>query len=109
MCVPCLRGRFVLFRKAVIGLLIASCSLGSFPAGVGACQAAQARDKIEAALAGYSLAQADMTMRMERANTEVEAGAEVVAGANAWTPSPLVSDIEGGGGGIPRLYRMSLQ
>lgn len=98
-----------MFRKAVIGLLIASCSLGSFPAGVGACQAAQARDKIEAALAGYSLAQADMTMRMERANTEVEAGAEVVAGANAWTPSPLVSDIEGGGGGIPRLHRMSLQ
>ena len=60
-----------------------------------------ARDKIEAALAGYSLAQADMTMRMERANTEVEAGAEVVAGANAWTPSPLVSDIGGWGGVFP--------
>lgn len=98
-----------MFRKAVIGLLIASCSLGSFPAGVGAYQAAQACDKIEAALAGYSLAQADMKTRMERANTDVEASAEVVAGADAWTPSPLVSDLERGGGGIPRLYRMSLQ
>lgn len=98
MCTPCLRGRFVLFRKAVIGLLIASCSLGSFPAGVGAYQAAQACDKIEAALAGYSLAQADMKTRMERANTEVEASAEVVAGADAWTPSPLASDLERGGG-----------
>lgn len=87
-----------MFRKAVIGLLIASCSLGSFPAGVGAYQAAQACDKIEAALAGYSLAQADMKTRMERANTEVEASAEVVAGADAWTPSPLASDLERGGG-----------
>lgn len=109
MCTPCLRGRFVLFRKAVIGLLIASCSLGSFPAGVGAYQAARACDKIEAALAGYSLAQADMKARMERANTEVEASAEVVAGADAWTPSPLASDLGREGGGIPRLYRMSLQ
>ena len=82
MCTPCLRGRFVLFRKAVIGLLIASCSLGSFPAGVGAYQAARACDKIEAALAGYSLAQADM---------------KVVAGADAWTPSPLASDLGRGG------------
>ena len=98
MCTPCLRGRFVLFRKAVIGLLIASCSLGSFPAGVGAYQAARACDKIEAALAGYSLAQADMKARMERANTEVEASAEVVAGADAWTPSPLASDLGRGGG-----------
>ena len=99
MCTPCLRGRFVLFRKAVIGLLIASCSLGSFPAGVGAYQAARACDKIEAALAGYSLAQADMKARMERANTEVEASAEVVAGAMHGRRHPSLRIWGVGGGG----------
>lgn len=67
-------GRFDLFRNIVIGLLIASCSLGSFPAGVGAYQVAQTRDNITTALAGYARAQSDMAARMERSNAEINDG-----------------------------------
>lgn len=67
-------GRFVLFRNIIVGLLIASCSLGSFPAGVGAYQAAGMRDNIPTALAGYARAQSDMAARMERSNAEINDG-----------------------------------
>lgn len=67
-------GRFVLFRNIIVGLLIASCSLGSFPAGVGAYQAAGMRDNITTALAGYARAQSDMAARMERGNAEISDG-----------------------------------
>lgn len=67
-------GRFVLFRNIIVGLLIASCSLGSFPAGVGAYQAAGMRDNITTALAGYARAQSDMAARMERSNAEINDG-----------------------------------
>lgn len=63
-----------MFRNIVIGLLIASCSLGSFPAGVGAYQVAQTRDNITTALAGYARAQSDMAARMERSNAEISDG-----------------------------------
>lgn len=63
-----------MFRNIVIGLLIASCSLGSFPAGVGAYQVAQTRDNITTALAGYARAQSDMAARMERSNAEINDG-----------------------------------
>lgn len=63
-----------MFRNIVIGLLIASCSLGSFPAGVGAYQVTQTRDNITTALAGYARAQSDMAARMERSNAEINDG-----------------------------------
>ena len=63
-----------MFRNIVIGLLIASCSLGSFPAGVGAYQVAQTRDNITTALAGYARAQSDMAARMELSNAEMSDG-----------------------------------
>ena len=67
-----------MFRNIVIGLLIASCSLGSFPAGVGAYQVAQTRDNITTALAGYARAQSDMAARMERSNAEINDGGGVL-------------------------------
>lgn len=86
-----------MFRKVIIGLLIASCSLGSFPAGVGAYQTAQMREKITSALAGQALAQADMAAMLEQANTPLDAA----AGTYATAPS-LASEFENGGG-IPKL------
>ena len=82
-----------MFRKVIIGLLIASCSLGSFPAGVGAYQIAQMREKITSALAGQALAQADMAAMLEQANTPLDAA----AGTYATAPS-LASEFENGGG-----------
>lgn len=86
-----------MFRKVVVGLLIASCSLGSFPAGVGAYQTARMREQLASALAGQALAQADMAAMLEQANTPLDAN----AGRCASTPS-LSSNVENGGG-IPNL------
>lgn len=85
-----------MFRKVIIGLLIASCSLGSFPAGVGAYQTAQMREKITSALAGQELAQADMAAMLERVNTPLDAATGTYANA----PS-LASEFENGGGVSP--------
>lgn len=86
-----------MFRKVVVGLLIASCSLGSFPAGIGAYQTARMREQFASTLAGQALAQADMTAMLEQANTPLDAN----AGTYASTPS-LRSDVENGGG-YPQL------
>ena len=85
-----------MFRKVVVGLLIASCSLGSFPAGIGAYQTARMREQLASTLAGQALAQADMTAMLEQANTPLDAD----AGTYASTPS-LRSDVENGGGVSP--------
>lgn len=81
-----------MFRKVVVGLLIASCSLGSFPAGVGAYQTTRMREQLASALAGQALAQEDMAAMLEQANTPLDAN----AGRCASTPS-LSSNVENGG------------
>lgn len=85
-----------MFRKVVVGLLVASCSLGSFPAGVGAYQAAQMRERLISAWAGHALAQADMVAMLEQANAPLDAN----AGTYVSGPS-LGSEFENGGGVSP--------
>lgn len=57
-----------MFRNVLIGILVASFTLGSFPAGVGAYQLSQLRQDLASALSGAALAQADMDAELQRMN-----------------------------------------
>ena len=91
-------GRY-LFRNVLIGILVASFTLGSFPAGVGAYQLSQLRQDLASALSGAALAQADMDAELQRMN---ESRASKTSSTESDVPMPLSAEFEIGGG-IPSL------
>lgn len=87
-------GRY-LFRSVLIGILVASFTLGSFPAGVGAYQLSQLRQDLASALSGAALAQADMDAELQRMNDTMASNA---SSAEPAVPMPLSTEFETGGG-----------
>lgn len=87
-------GRY-LFRSVLIGILVASFTLGSFPAGVGAYQLSQLRQDLASALSGAALAQADMDAELQRMN---DAMASKASSTESDVPMPLSAEFETGGG-----------
>lgn len=87
-------GRY-LFRSVLIGILVASFTLGSFPAGVGAYQLSQLRQDLVSALSGAALAQADMDAELQRMNDTMASNA---SSAEPAVPMPLNAEFETGGG-----------
>lgn len=87
-------GRY-LFRSVLIGILVASFTLGSFPAGVGAYQLSQLRQDLASALSGAALAQADMDAELQRMN---ESRASKTSSTESAVVMPLSAKFETGGG-----------
>ena len=87
-------GRY-LFRSVLIGILVASFTLGSFPAGVGAYQLSQLRQDLASALSGAALAQADMDAELQRMN---ESMASKTSSTESAVVMPLSTEFEIGGG-----------
>lgn len=87
-------GRY-LFRSVLIGILVASFTLGSFPAGVGAYQLSQLRQDLASALSGAALAQADMDAELQRMN---ESMASKTSSTESAVVMPLSAKFETGGG-----------
>lgn len=87
-------GRY-LFRSVLIGILVASFTLGSFPAGVGAYQLSQLRQDLASALSGVALAQADMDAELQRMN---ESMASKASSTESDVPMSLTAEFETGGG-----------
>ncbi len=87
-------GRY-LFRSVLIGILVASFTLGSFPAGVGAYQLSQLRQDLVSALSGAALAQADMDAELQRMNDSMASNTSSTEPA---VPMPLSAEFETGGG-----------
>lgn len=87
-------GRY-LFRSVLIGILVASFTLGSFPAGVGAYQLSQLRQDLASALSGAALAQADMDTELQRMN---ESMALKTSSTESAVVMPLSAKFETGGG-----------
>lgn len=87
-------GRY-LFRSVLIGILVASFTLGSFPAGVGAYQLSQLRQDLASALSGAALAQADMDAELQRMNDSMASNTSSTEPA---VPMPLSAEFETGGG-----------
>lgn len=87
-------GRY-LFRSVLIGILVASFTLGSFPAGVGAYQLSQLRQDLASALSGAALAQADMDAELQRMNDTM---ASKASSTESDVPMPLSAEFETGGG-----------
>lgn len=87
-------GRY-LFRSVLIGILVASFTLGSFPAGVGAYQLSQLRQDLASALSGAALAQADIDAELQRMNESMASNA---SSAEPAVPMPLSTEFETGGG-----------
>lgn len=87
-------GRY-LFRSVLIGILVASFTLGSFPAGVGAYQLSQLRQELASALSGAAHAQADMDAELQRMN---ESMASKASSNESDLPMPLSAEFETGGG-----------
>lgn len=90
-------GRY-LFRNVLIGILVASFTLGSFPAGVGAYQLSQLRQDLASALSGAALAQADMDAELQRMNESMASRASLT---ESDVPMPLNAEFETGGGVSP--------
>lgn len=90
-------GRY-LFRSLLIGILVTSFTLGSFPAGVGAYQLSQLRQDLASALSGAALAQADMDAELQRMN---ESMASKTSSAESAVVMPLSAEFETGGGASP--------
>lgn len=90
-------GRY-LFRSVLIGILVASFTLGSFPAGVGAYQLSQLRQDLASALSGAALAQADMDAELQRMN---ESMASKTSSTESAVVMPLSAEFETGGGASP--------
>lgn len=84
-----------MFRSVLIGILVASFTLGSFPAGVGAYQLSQLRQDLASALSGAALAQADMDAELQRMNDTMASNA---SSAEPAVPMPLSTEFETGGG-----------
>lgn len=84
-----------MFRNVLIGILVASFTLGSFPAGVGAYQLSQLRQDLASALSGAALAQADMDAELQRMN---ESMASKTSSTESDVPMPLSAEFEIGGG-----------
>ena len=84
-----------MFRSVLIGILVASFTLGSFPAGVGAYQLSQLRQDLASALSGAALAQADMDAELQRMN---DAMASKASSTESDVPMPLSAEFETGGG-----------
>lgn len=87
-------GRY-LFRSVLIGILVASFTLGSFPAGVGAYQLSQLRQDLASALSGAALAQADIDAELQRMNESMASNASSTESA---VVMPLSAKFETGGG-----------
>lgn len=87
-----------MFRSVLIGILVASFTLGSFPAGVGAYQLSQLRQDLVSALSGAALAQADMDAELQRMNDTMASNA---SSAEPAVPMPLSTEFETGGGASP--------
>lgn len=87
-------GRY-LFRNVLLGILVASFTLGSFPAGVGAYQLSQLRQDLASALSGAALAQADMDAELQRMNESMASRASLT---ESDVPMPLNAEFETGGG-----------
>lgn len=87
-------GRY-LFRSVLIGILVASFTLGSFPAGVGAYQLSQLHQDLVSALSGVALAQADMDAELQRVNGSMASKASSTEPA---VPMPLSAEFKTGGG-----------
>lgn len=87
-------GRY-LFRSVLIGILVASFTLGSFPAGVGAYQLSQLRQDLVSALSGAALAQADMDAELKRMD---ESMASKTSSTESAVAMPLSTEFETGGG-----------
>lgn len=87
-------GRY-LFRSLLIGILVTSFTLGSFPAGVGAYQLSQLRQDLASALSGAALAQADMDAELQRMN---ESMASKTSSTESAVVMPLSTEFETGGG-----------
>ena len=87
-------GRY-LFRSVLIGILVASFTLGSFPAGVGAYQLSQLRQDLASVLSGAALAQADMDAELQRMN---ESMASKTSSTESAVVMPLSTEFETGGG-----------
>ena len=87
-----------MFRSVLIGILVASFTLGSFPAGVGAYQLSQLRQDLASALSGAALAQADMDAELQRMNDTMASNA---SSAEPAVPMPLSAKSETGGGASP--------
>lgn len=87
-------GRY-LFRSVLIGILVASFTLGSFPAGVGAYQLSQLRQDLASALSGAALAQADMDAELQRTNDTM---ASKTSSTESAVVMPLSAKFETGGG-----------
>lgn len=83
-----------MFRSVLIGILVASFTLGSFPAGVGAYQLSQLRQDLASALSGAALAQADMDAELQRMNDTMASNA---SSAEPAVPMPLSTEFETGG------------
>ena len=90
-------GRY-LFRSVLIGILVASFTLGSFPAGVGAYQLSQLRQELASALSGAAHAQADMDAELQRMNDSM---ASKASSTESDVPMPLSAEFETGGGVSP--------
>lgn len=84
-----------MFRSVLIGILVASFTLGSFPAGVGAYQLSQLRQDLVSALSGAALAQADMDAELKRMN---ESMASKMSSTESAVVMPLSTEFETGGG-----------
>lgn len=84
-----------MFRSVLIGILVASFTLGSFPAGVGAYQLSQLRQDLASALSGAALAQADMDAELQRMN---DAMASKTSSTESAVVMPLSAKFETGGG-----------
>lgn len=83
-----------MFRSVLIGILVASFTLGSFPAGVGAYQLSQLRQDLASALSGAALAQADMDAELQRMN---DAMASKTSSTESAVVMPLSAKFETGG------------
>lgn len=84
-----------MFRSVLIGILVASFTLGSFPAGVGAYQLSQLRQDLASALSGAALAQADMDAELQRTNDTM---ASKTSSTESAVVMPLSAKFETGGG-----------
>ena len=83
-----------MFRSVLIGILVASFTLGSFPAGVGAYQLSQLRQDLVSALSGAALAQADMDAELKRMD---ESMASKTSSTESAVAMPLSTEFETGG------------
>lgn len=91
-----------MFRSVLIGILVASFTLGSFPAGVGAYQLSQLRQDLASALSGAALAQADMDAELQRMNDSMASNTSSTEPA---VPMPLSAEFETGGHPQPEVSR----